>query len=301
MPTQPATGFARLARQGLLLLVLMAPAVVEAAPAAHIQSVQVPAWLIRGENRLPIDAGMPLEAGDTLRTGANARLLLQLAEGSVVKLGPNAELELEALKPASRAGGLFEGLMDVVKGAFRFTTTLLSKTHRRSLDVRIANVTAGIRGTDVWGKAAADKDIVCLIEGEVSVKRADDAPVILSDPLTFYVAPRGRAPLPVAPVDPQQLERWARETDIENDGPALTADGAWTVYLESLSSREAAERSRARLADAGYPASIESAEVDAKTFYRVALTGFRDRQGAVTFKNGLARNLGFRTPWAVEQ
>lgn len=299
--TRLATVFARRAWPGLLLLVLTAPAVVTAAPAARIQSVQVPAWLVRAGNRLPINAGMPLEAGDILRTGANARLLVQLAEGSVVKLGPNAELKLQALKPASKSGGLFEGLLDVVKGAFRFTTTLLSRSHRRSLDIRIANVTAGIRGTDVWGKAAPDKDIVCLIEGKVSVKRGDDAAITLSDPLTFYVAPKGQAPLPVAPVDPEQLQRWARETDIEENGPALTADGAWTVFLESLSTREAAETSRARLADEGYPASIESAEVGGRTFYRVAVAGFRNRQGAAAFKDGLAKILGFRTPWAVEQ
>ena len=39
----------------------------------------------------------------------------------------------------------------------------------------------------------------------------------------------------------------------------------------------------------------------ARTFYRVALTGFRDARGAATFKDGLAASLGFRTPWAVEQ
>jgi hypothetical protein len=54
-----------------------------------------------------------------------------------------------AAPPGVQAGGLFEGLLDVVKGAFRFTTTLLSRAHRRRVDVRIANVTAGIRGTDV--------------------------------------------------------------------------------------------------------------------------------------------------------
>ncbi|NIR61572.1 MAG: FecR domain-containing protein, partial [Gammaproteobacteria bacterium] len=195
----------------------------------------MPAWVQRGGTRLPVAPGMALEAGDILRTGPNARLLVQLAEGSLVKLGADAELRLQALKPAS-TGGLFEGLLDVVKGAFRFTTTLLSRNHRRKLDVRIANVTAGIRGTDVWGKAASDKDIVCLIEGEVSVTRGSEPTITMSDPLSFYVAPHGQAPLPVRPVDPEQLQRWALETDIAEDGPALVENGAWRVYVESLSS-----------------------------------------------------------------
>ena len=295
-----APGCSRRAWLALALLALAAPPGVEAA-AARVESVQVPAWLVRNGNRLPVNAGLPLEAGDVLHTGPKARLRLRLAEGSLVKLGANAELQLQALKPPTTPGGLFEGLLDVVKGAFRFTTTLLSKAHRRRLDVRIANVTAGIRGTDVWGKAAVDKDIVCLIEGEISVKRGDDAAITMSDPLSFYVAPKGQAPLPVRPVDPDQLRRWTQETDIEARGPALTVDGAWTVFLESLSTREAAARSQATLEDQGFPITIQTAQVGDKTFYRVALAGFGNWQGAVAFKDGIADALGFRTAWVVEQ
>jgi hypothetical protein len=153
----------------------------------------------------------------------------------------------------------------------------------------------------VWGKAAVDKDIVCLIEGEISVKRGDDAAITMSDPLSFFVAPKGQAPLPVRPVDPDQLRRWAQETDIEARGPALTVDGAWTVFLESLSTREAAARSRATLEDQGFPITIQTAQVGDKTFYRVALAGFGNWQGAVAFKDGIADALGFRTAWVVEQ
>ncbi len=295
-----APGCSRRAWLALALLALAAPPGVEAA-AARVESVQVPAWLVRNGNRLPVNAGLPLEAGDVLHTGPKARLRLRLAEGSLVKLGPNAELQLQALKPPTTPGGLFEGLLDVVKGAFRFTTTLLSKAHRRRLDVRFSNVTAGIRGTDVWGKAAVDKDIVCLIEGEISVKRGDDAAITMSDPLSFYVAPKGQAPLPVRPVDPDQLRRWAQETDIEARGPALTVDGAWTVFLESLSTREAAARSRTELEDRGFPITIQTAQVGDKTFYRVALAGFRNWQGAVAFKDRIAEVLGFHTAWASEQ
>ncbi len=295
-----APGCSRRAWLALALLALAAPPGVEAA-AARVESVQVPAWLVRNGNRLPVNAGLPLEAGDVLHTGPKARLRLRLAEGSLVKLGANAELQLQALKPPTTPGGLFEGLLDVVKGAFRFTTTLLSKAHRRRLDVRFSNVTAGIRGTDVWGKAAVDKDIVCLIEGEISVKRGDDAAITMSDPLSFYVAPKGQASLPVRPVDPDQLRRWTQETDIEARGPALTVDGAWTVFLESLSTREAAARSRATLEDQGFPITIQTAQVGDKTFYRVALAGFGNWQGAVAFKDGIADALGFRTAWVVEQ
>jgi hypothetical protein len=80
-----------------------------------------------------------LAAGRSRRAWLVLLALAGPAEGSVVKPGANAELQLRVLKPASAPGGVFEGLLNVVKGAFRFTTTLLSKAHRRRLDVRIAN------------------------------------------------------------------------------------------------------------------------------------------------------------------
>lgn len=167
--------------------------------------------------------------------------------------------------------------------------------------MRIANVTAGIRGTDLWGKAATDRDIVCLIDGRISVQRGDDAAITLSDPLTFYVAPKGRAPLPVRPVDPQQLQRWAQETDIEENGPALAVDGAWTVHLESLSSAAAAARSQAQLEARGLPVSVQTADIGGKTYHRVSLSGFGSWQGALAFKNGMAAKLGFVTAWVAAQ
>ena len=283
-----------------LVLLLSGASVSDAraAPAGRVESVQIPAWLERNGSRIPIDAGLQLEAGDVLRTGPHARLLLRLAEGSLVKLGADAEFKLQSLESAG-GGGLFEGILDVVKGAFRFTTTLLSQAHRRRIDVRVANVTAGIRGTDLWGKAALDRDIVCLIEGEITVKRGADAAISMSEPLSFFVAPKDRAPLPVAPVNPEQLQRWARETDIAEHAPALVIDGAWTVYLESLSTPDAAEGSRAALAEQGFPASIQRAEVGGRTFYRVTLTGFGSWQGAIAFRDGAAEDLGFRSAWVA--
>lgn len=90
-----------------------------------------------------------------------------------------------------------------------------------------------------------------------------------------------------------------RRSTIEDNAPALSVDGAWTVYLESVSSREAAERARARLQALGFPAVARAAEVGARTWFRVALPGFQSRQGAIAFTVNGAGRLGFRTPWVA--
>src|SRR5687768_2531373 len=57
-----------------------------------VESVVSPAWVERGGTREPLQPGAVLRAKDKVHTGASARLLLRLAEGSAVKLGEHATL-----------------------------------------------------------------------------------------------------------------------------------------------------------------------------------------------------------------
>jgi hypothetical protein len=142
---------------------------VAAQQAGIIQGLQMPAWIERKGAKAPISPGMLIESGDRIQTGSGARILLSLDEGSLVKLGENADFTIRDVIPAEASDGVFSGFLDVVKGAFRFTTTLISKSRRRNLSIRVSAVTAGIHGTDLWGKAAPDKDILCLIDGDINV------------------------------------------------------------------------------------------------------------------------------------
>jgi len=195
-----------------------------AAPTAVVEGVQMPAWVERGGVRQPISAGMELNQSDKVSTGAGSRLLLRLAEGSQVKLGENALVSLDKLSQSRENKQTFlQAAIDVARGAFRFTTDVKAKlSSKREVDIRVATVTAGIRGTDLWGKSAGDRDIVCLIEGKISVQREQDAPIAMDQALQFYIAPKtadGKAdrsqPDPqLAAVDQQQLSQWATETEI---------------------------------------------------------------------------------------
>ena len=85
---------------------------------------------------MPVHAGMMLKSGDLLRTGANAKLQLRLAEGSAIKLGENARLRLDDIQ--LRPGGVFAGSVQILQGAFRFTTDALMKLRgRREIDFRL--------------------------------------------------------------------------------------------------------------------------------------------------------------------
>jgi hypothetical protein len=197
-----------------------------AAANAEVEAVRMPAWLERDGQRSPLEAGAVLRNSDRIETGAGSRALLRLIDGSTVKLGENASFELADLQRTGAGKGVFKATLSVLEGAFRFTTAALYKFGgRREIDVRFRTVTAGIRGTDLWGKSAADRDIVCLIEGHISVTRAGEAPVQMQQPQTVYQAPRSGAAPPIAPVDPAQLAKWAAETEITPGSGAARKGG----------------------------------------------------------------------------
>ena len=222
-----------------------------AAPAAVVESVQMPAWVERAGKQTPASPGTELIATDTLRTGAGARLYLRLAEGSTVKLGENASLQMLDLVP--ERGGLFRATLNVIAGAFRFTTEAVAKPRPRDVKLRIATVTAGIRGTDLWGRSVKDNEIVCLIEGAIEVAAESEKPVRMDQPRQFYQRDKGKTQ-PLSVITPEKLAELARETEIETGKGAARRGGKWKVTLADSQSKEAASALLGKLHAAGYAA-----------------------------------------------
>ena len=253
-----------------------------AAPTAVVEGVQMPAWVERAGVRQPIAAGMELMEADRVVTGQNSRLLLRLAEGSQVKLGENAQLSFDRLGQRMESKSVFlQGLLDVSRGAFRFTTDAKSKlASRRAVDIRVATVTAGIRGTDLWGKSASDRDIVCLIEGKIQVQREAEAPVPMEQALQFYIAPKasdGKADASkkaeLAAVDMNQLQLWAAETEIAAGQGAARRGGKFKVVASTSGNQGDALKVYDQLRSAGFAAEIFPAGSPDKRVYEVRIGG----------------------------
>jgi hypothetical protein len=239
----------------LLAIALLASSQAGAQAAAVIEGVQMPAWIERSEGgvaarRIPASPGMALKPGDKLSTGPGSRLLVKLSEGSLVKLGENASLQINALEPSDT---LFKAALGVLVGAFRFTTDVAAKNRRRDISIGVATVTAGIRGTDLWGKSSPDKQIVCLIEGRVEVGAPGEPAVEMDQPRQFYQRANGIT-APVGMVEEAQLAQWARETEIEAGKGAVRRGGKWKVELLSADSQSVALAMYERLRAAGYAA-----------------------------------------------
>jgi len=277
-----------------LAALTMLAAVHASARTLTVEGVASPAWFERNGVRLPLPVGAQLDDRDKVITGAGGRVLLRLAEGSAVKLGENAELAVDGLadRRGPDAARLVTASLDVVRGAFRFTSDVFGKRRaQRDVRVRIATITAGIRGTDVWGKSAADRDIVCLIEGRIAVEHGGSE-FTMAEPLSFFIAPRKDKPLPVAPVDPKQLAQWAAETDIAPAGGGARRGGRFYVDARVTSDPRSALEAWDRLRAAGYPAVIRPVKGESGDYeYRVRIANLPSRQDAAATAEKL-RALG---------
>jgi hypothetical protein len=278
----------------LLLALVLALGALEALaqPAAVIEGVQMPAWRERDGARTPLVPGMELRAGDRILSGKEARVVLRLSEGSVVKLGENGTLRLAEIDPARE---IFRAALEVLQGAFRFTTDLAAKPRKREVNVRVDTVTIGVRGTDFWGRLRAEVQIVCLVEGAIQVGAQGEQPVAMDQPRQFYRRDKGKTQ-PVGRVEPKQLEQWALETDIEAGRGALRRGGRFSVVLLTAAEQGSANTVRNRLRAAGYPAEVGSAKEADKPTYLVRIRHLPSREEAQVLANRLKGSYTISEP-----
>jgi hypothetical protein len=263
-----------------------------AQPAASVEAVQMPAWVERSGRRTPLLPGMELRAGDQIFTGAGSRALVRLSEGSVVKLGENGTLRFAQI---DRSTEIFRAALGVLQGAFRFTTDLIGKKNRREVDIRVAQVTAGIRGTDLWGRGRKDNEIVCLIEGEIQVGAEGEAAQTMNQPLQFYRRVDAKTQ-PIGLIDTKQLAEWAKETEIEEGKGSLRAGGRFSVALASAPDQKSAFAVYDELRNAGYPAEILPRKEGEQVVYVVRIRQLPSRAEAQALANQLKGKFGIAEP-----
>jgi hypothetical protein len=263
-----------------------------AQPAAVIEGVQMPAWRERDGKRVPLVPGMELRAGDRIVSGKEARVVVRLSEGSLVKLGEDGTLRFARIEPSRE---IFRAALEVLQGAFRFTTDVAAKARKREVSVRVDTVTIGVRGTDFWGRSRAELQVVCLIEGAIEVGAQGEQPVPMDQPRQFYRRDKGKTQ-PVGFVEPKQLRQWALETDIEVGKGALRRGGRFSVALLAAAEQSQANSVRNQLREAGYPAEVASSKEGDKTTYVVRIRHLPSREEAQALANQLKGRFGIREP-----
>ena len=259
---------------------------------ALIEAVQMPAWRERDGKRLPLVPGMELRAGDRIISGKDARVVMKLSEGSLVKLGENGNLRFTELEPSRE---LFKAALQVLEGAFRFTTDLANKARKRDVNVRVEQVTIGVRGTDFWGRSRGDRQIVCLIEGAIEVGADGEPPTTMDQPRQFYRREKGVAQ-PIGFVEPQQLQQWSEETDVGAGKGALRRGGRFILELATAEKQAALRKVLEDLRTAGYPAEMQRRQDG----FAVRIRHFPTREEAQITADQLAGRYGIKDPRVMQ-
>jgi hypothetical protein len=265
-------------------------------PIIVVEGVQMPAWVERASGaRDALTLGASLNNKDRVITGAGARALLRLTDGSLIKLGENGTLALDDLNQQKfKLKNVVTASLDVLGGAFRFTTQALSKFRgERDVKIKVVTITVGIRGTDLWAKAEPTRDVVCLIEGKVDVTRGDQA-FTLDKPMSFYVAPKDKPGEPVGTVSKEQFDKWSQETEM--GAGALRKGNKWSVYLADANDQDTALKTYDQLRNAGYAAQIRPVTSEAGVNYRVRISNLATKAEAVALGAKLKAQLGFAGP-----
>jgi hypothetical protein len=284
---------------GLLACGLAMPAA--ARDDAVVDSVQMPAWVERHGAWQPLEPGMALRNRDRLLTGADARVLIALAEGSAVKLGENSRLDINAL--GRRDNRVFTAAFDLASGALRFTSGVFpSPREQRAINLRIATITAGVRGTDLWGKADQEGDLLCLLAGRISVFHAQGEPLEMDQALSVYAAAKGAAPDPLGRADPGQFEAWAAQTEVQPGSGYARRGGAWKVELATVAGPAEALALYDRARAAGYAVRIKPRGAEGGGYrYTVRLGHLPSQAEAMVLAEKLRVSLDLAAPTATRR
>ena len=224
-----------------------------AAPVGMVDAVQFPAWLDRAGLSVPISPDIELQAGDAVRTGAGARLIVKLGEGGLVKLGENTHVVIDRVQSRGSAS---ESVLSVVIGAFRLTTGAQSRSSSRDMTINIGrNAAISARGADLWGRSREDADMVCLIEGQIEIIGNDRKILKLDQPLQSFQSTRTAPPEPRGLLTRQEFDVLAAETEMEF-GKGATPKGNWKVVIAGFATRAEAREAARNLRTNGYPAEV---------------------------------------------
>ena len=198
--------------------------------AGQIVSVLGTIEVMREGRWQPIGAGETLAVGEVVRTGADGRIAVQLANGSQLKINANSHLELKQIAPS-------EGLIPTKTHPLRNILRLLSgeiwvRGNAEPLEIQTIPVIATIRGT----------------EFNLAVGPSDFARLAVLDGLVEFSNPQGSELVAANEQATAKVGEPPRKTVLLNPLDAVQ----WSLYYPDPAG-ERAERERAGRADPRSP------------------------------------------------
>jgi hypothetical protein len=137
-------------------------------PACVVTGIRGTAALDHEGSRKDLATGMALVAGDTITTGAGARVKLRFADGSEIRLGENATLRINLVEIDAEEGKR-NILMSLPLGLLRAAAAKLKTSPGSIFEIHTGVGYSAVRGTHWIVDAQAGETRVFVEEGRVAV------------------------------------------------------------------------------------------------------------------------------------
>lgn len=137
-------------------------------PAARVIRLQGTAEAQQAGAARRLATGDPVNAGETLRTGPGARLLVLFRDGMELTLSDGAAMAISDFRwDGAKAEGRAE--LALAEGSFLLRTGAVGKLPDHPLAVKTPLASVAIRGTQFWGGPLDNPLSVLLLEGRIVV------------------------------------------------------------------------------------------------------------------------------------
>jgi hypothetical protein len=145
--TQLRHALASLLCLGLASVSALAQGTAPAATAGTVKRVIGAVTLERAGTGAPVAAGVAVQVGDTLRTGADGAVGITLVDDTLLTLGADSELVLSdySFDSTTHDGGMLASLW---RGTVAVVTGLIGKKAPEKVRVQTRTVVLGVRGTE---------------------------------------------------------------------------------------------------------------------------------------------------------
>ncbi len=184
----------------LIGVALFAPRVSAGTEAALVAGVNGTPTLSRGAQTMPLKRGDAVSIGDTIATDHGAKIKLLLADDSVLAIGPDSRLVLDALTLGAQGRS---ARLRVLAGRFKLAVSAwLSGPSDYQIETPTA--VAGVRGTVLWGDTGLDA--ICALHGTIEVRARSGGAAAKLGPgqCVTDMADGKTAPLAPSPADLQR-------------------------------------------------------------------------------------------------
>ena len=157
--------------------------------------------------------GLELYAGDIIRTGADARVAILLADETQMQLNRNSLLELKEVAQSStwqRLRGYIKTGVENLRSSYNLESGeiwLRNKNLNANIDINTTVVSASIRGTELTVRIdAGDQAIITVLEGQILA--SNNLGNLTATAGEEVSATRGSAPVKRLLVQPEDAVQW---------------------------------------------------------------------------------------------